>query len=127
MRHIHITSDGDVIGTVFLDHDGIVKDDGTPAAINAVHHMNHKGLKPEHGEKLLQSILKKLDRATLIGGHECNDPDCKLLHDAEEDPEDFWTSTEPSEVNNPDDHWPDWGEQNPAEKHQIPDTEHDYR
>jgi hypothetical protein len=36
-------------------------------------------------------------------------------------------STEPQEVMNPHDHWPEFGEQNPGEKHYVPDTEHDYR
>lgn len=123
MKHIHITENGEVIGTVYLDKDGVVKGDGTPAAHNAIHNINH-GLKPEHGEKLLHAIIQKLDSATMVNARECNDPDCPHLKHHEES--DIGSSTQPTEVNNPEDHWPEYGERSPGQSDHG-DTEHDWR
>lgn len=76
MAHIHITRDGTIVGTLALDGDGHVVDDGTPAAINAIEHMNH-GRSRWDGQRALDAVVDHLDRATLVGAHHC-DADCGI-------------------------------------------------
>jgi hypothetical protein len=76
MTHLHITSGGKIIGTLYLDENGHVADDGSKAAINAMDFTNHKH-KREDGQAALAAIVAHLDRSTLVGAHHC-DADCGL-------------------------------------------------
>lgn len=116
MNSVKILENGDLLATLTVKSGQVVAD--TPIGDYVIDQMKH-GHKREDGEKLLHAVVAYLDSSTMLAAVPSDED--------EPDPEDFWTSTEPSEVNNPDDHWPDHGEQNPAEKHHIPDTEHDYR
>jgi hypothetical protein len=72
VAHIHVTSNGNVIGTLTLGERGSVVDDGTPAAKNAIDHMNH-GRSREDGQVALDAIVAHLDRSTLVGAHHCDE------------------------------------------------------
>ncbi|HLI78029.1 MAG TPA: hypothetical protein VKV02_13875 [Acidobacteriaceae bacterium] len=70
MSHVHITSNGKMVGTLFLDEEGHVTDDGSPAAQNAIDHTNH-GCRREHGQAALDAIVRHLDRSTLVSARHC--------------------------------------------------------
>lgn len=119
MSHVHITSDGVVIGTLFLDHHGHVADDGTPAAINAMDHTNH-GHRREDGQQALDAIVAHLDKALLVGAHHCHEDHRHgtatsfPVPEDEEGYSDDRSSTEPT----PQDPWPEFGELTNEDKHQ---------
>lgn len=77
MSHVHITSNGEMVGTLFLDRHGHVADDGSPAAQNAIDHTNH-GLRREHGQAALDAIVRHFDRSTLVGAYHCDDAWCSV-------------------------------------------------
>jgi hypothetical protein len=72
MSHAHITSSGEIIGTLYLDKTGHVADDGTPAAKNAIDYTNH-GCRRENGQAALDAIVAHLGRSTLVGAHHCDE------------------------------------------------------
>ncbi len=72
LPNVHILDHGRVIGTLSL-HNGHVIDDGSIAAQNAIE-MNHEGLQRHHGQALLDSIVTKLDKATLVHAVHCDKP-----------------------------------------------------
>jgi hypothetical protein len=104
---IHITENGEVIGTIGLNKNGQIVDDGSNAAKFAIHGINHKKTE-EDGQELLDAIVKHLDRSTLLNAVHCDPSECSHLdkHGSEPDNHD---STTPSEVNNPEDHIPEFG------------------
>jgi hypothetical protein len=72
MTHVHITSGGKIIGTLYLDENGYVADDGTIAAKNAIDYTNH-GRRRVDGQVALDAIVAHLDRSTLVGAHHCDE------------------------------------------------------
>lgn len=70
VSHVHITSKGEIVGTLFLDEQGHVADDGSPAAHNAIDFTNH-GFRRDDGQAALDAIVIHLDRSTLAGAHHC--------------------------------------------------------
>jgi hypothetical protein len=42
--HIHVTRNAEIVGTLYLEVNGHVADDGTPAAKNAIDYTNHGSL-----------------------------------------------------------------------------------
>lgn len=114
-KHIHlIDHHGRIVGTAYLGEDGYVKDDGTPSAINAIDHTPH-GHTREDGEDLLKAIVRHLDNSTMVGAYHCDEDDIPGHHKAKDEP----SSTEPTPVNNPDDHWPDFGETPPDKNRKV--------
>jgi hypothetical protein len=72
--HVHITHNGETIGTLGIHEDGSLWDDGSPAAHDAIHGIKH-GFDPkrrEHGPKILDAIVRHLDRATYVHAHKCD-------------------------------------------------------
>lgn len=76
---MHIADDGPGHGLVLLGADGRAHSDGSRLAEFAIREINHRGLRPEHGQKLLDSIVDRLDLATLMSAWHCDEPDC-LAH-----------------------------------------------
>lgn len=77
--HVHI-QDEQGEGIVYLDENGHAVGDGSPLAHFAIHELNHRGVKPEHGEALLKSIVKRLDDATRVGAHLCDEHHGRLSY-----------------------------------------------
>lgn len=75
-EHVHIAGDGGHHGVVYLGEDGRVHTDSSCLAEFAIHDINHRGLRPEDGQKLLDSIVDRLDPATLMTAHHCHRHEC---------------------------------------------------
>lgn len=115
MSHVHITHKGQIYGTLSLDENGHVVDDGSPAAINAIDHTNH-GHKREHGQAALDAIVRHLDSSTLVGAHHCDEDHGHADEHGRHKERSRRDSTEPT----PQDAWPDWGElNNDQSRHDI--------
>jgi hypothetical protein len=70
--HIHVTRNAEIVGTLYLEVNGHVADDGTPAAKNAIDYTNH-GCRREDGQIALDAIVAHLGRSTLVGAHHCHE------------------------------------------------------
>ena len=120
--HIHIRDAGGVIGTVRLDEHGRVEGDTAAAK----HFIKHYSKGAQSHEDIMKAIVNGLDNSTYMAADLCNNHHEAKVAPIPKEEEDDESSTEPTEVNNPADHWPDYGDVSDSDRHRDPEISNDW-